>query len=333
MNCSFCQAENTPGATYCGSCGRPLAAVASKPTISPLGAPPAYIPPRPAAPIATPLQPAAPPGGMLGSGQPPRPGHSAFPPQSSPGIAAPALPPASLPPSPHAPPGGMGVPAVSGVPGALPIPKRRSPVASWIALALAAVVVVSALGGSTYLYLRHQQDLQTGHWISTDTNTSSAIPDGSFGFKTLGGQVIYTPPSNPPVQVTWQRYSNVQDGYSMDSPSNWQEVNTPSQGHAQWQICPPDTDVNAQQPGPPPCVNYGWERHLAIPSASDPAAETNRLVMVDGIAGSVYTEAGMGASISAIFPLKSGDVYLTADADSDAAMYAFTHMLGSIHFP
>lgn len=215
--------------------------------------------------------------------------------------------------------------------------KRRSSGARRALLAAVAVVIVlAAAGGGLTLYLRQQHSLRTGHWTAlvrgVPGQSRPTPPAGAFQFTSLGGYVDYAPPRVAPIATSWTAYRNAQDGYTVDTASNWQASNTPLDGHAEWLLCPPGTDVSAQEPGPPPCVSYGWVAQHQMPDPADPSVGMEESITRDGVQGTLYTEAGMGASITAVFPHAGGFVYLTADGDADAAMYAFQHMLASLRF-
>jgi hypothetical protein len=211
----------------------------------------------------------------------------------------------------------------------------------WLAVA-AAVLIVLLVGTSAYL-IWHQRgghrstgpapSPASGGWTAASTGGLGQITSlGAFQFISLGGPVLYVPPRAAPIPITWQTYQNDRDGYRLDSAVNWLTVNQPVAGHADWLVCPPGTDLQTPSPGPPPCVNFGWVSQFALPSATDSTVGERTAVTRDGVTGTLFTQTALGASITVVFPTHGGDLVLTADADTDAVMYAFQHMLASIQF-
>jgi hypothetical protein len=79
-------------------------------------------------------------------------------------------------------------------------------------------------------------------------------------------------------------------------------------------------------------VSYGWVGDYQPPPTSDSSVADMRKMTISGVSGYQFTQAALGANVTAYFPYHNGAFVLTANADSDAAMYAFKHMLTSLTF-
>lgn len=157
-------------------------------------------------------------------------------------------------------------------------------------------------------------------------------PAGSYIFASINGATVYQPPVRAPVPTTWRSAQDTTAGYSLDVPANWTSPATvPSTfalpGGATF--CPPNTSLDTAQPGLPPCVSYGNITYYAPPT-TDTSMSPISQVNVHGGMASVFTRSALGALVVAYIHDRSGDFVLIANADSDAAMYAFQHMLTSL---
>ena len=66
------------------------------------------------------------------------------------------------------------------------------------------------------------------------------------------------------------------------------------------------------------------------PPTADTSMSSLAQVPVHGGTATVFTRSALGALVIAYVPDRSGDFILIADADSDAAMYVFQHMLTTL---
>lgn len=159
------------------------------------------------------------------------------------------------------------------------------------------------------------------------------IPSGAYGFKDLGGNlIVYYPPTDAPVPVTWQTYRDAQHGYHLEIPGNWtQMTQSPTLSGARM-VCPPGADTQLDGPGAPACVNYGWVPTFTLPSPTDPTVTGLRTISAGAVSGYLFSESTIGSVVTAVFPKEGGDVVISAFANSDALLYAFQHMVATLTF-
>jgi hypothetical protein len=162
---------------------------------------------------------------------------------------------------------------------------------------------------------------------SPDSNPTS-VPSSSPQIVFIGpsGQAQpYTPPSTPPVEITWARYTNQLEHYAIDYPSNWQIVKTQYRGHEAVFIYGPGTnpsDPNIQY------ISYGWSTYFYPPEASYVGSFT-----LDGVKGTIYTNGSMGSSfIAGIFNYANGFLVLNNNISDETFTYIFNHMILSLDF-
>lgn len=228
--------------------------------------------------------------------------------------------------------------ATSAPPAPLPSPAPRSSrrLRRVVTLGLLGVAVGALIAGGIFYYLQRQQDRQTGHWRQAPAvagQPSPTAPAGSFLFTGINGNVVYTPPVDAPDSITWKTDHNTQDGYRIAIPANWVGGLAASGAPEGLRIyCPPGTSSDPAGPGLPPCVSYGWLPDYQPPLASDSSVADVRTLTISGVNGHQFTQAALGAGVTAYFPDNNGTFVLTANADSDAAMYAYQHMLSSLTF-
>lgn len=138
-----------------------------------------------------------------------------------------------------------------------------------------------------------------------------------------GQQQIYTPPSTPPVEVTWTRYANIQDHYSIEYPSNWQIITEEKGGHEQVIIYMPGADPddpNAQY------IKFGMSNSFTPPQASYSGP-----FVLYGVHGTLYTNGSAGTSyIAAALKYTNGYLVLNNSISETILLYVFNHMLYSI---
>ena len=205
----------------------------------------------------------------------------------------------------------------------------------FILLIVVCVALVTSIGIGTYL-INHSQSSPNTQWVrlppSTPGQPTPTAPPGGYLFKdAAGGFVVYHVPITPPSPITWMTYRNQQDGYTIDYPSNWVEVKSPSNGHDGFVFYPPGTDPHENVPSGPKGIGLGWtDTHMPVPT--DPTVADSKSITIDGVHGQLYTQAGLGATITVIFPYKGGSFTLIADANSDTLIYVFQHMLDSLRF-
>jgi hypothetical protein len=140
-----------------------------------------------------------------------------------------------------------------------------------------------------------------------------------------GKAQTYIPPSDPPVQITWARYTNNLEHYAIDYPSNWQIVTTQYRGHEAIFIYEPDADRSDPDVQ---YISYGWSSYFYPPSASYTGSFTQ-----DGIPGTIYTNGSIGSSfIAGVFQYYNGFLVLNNNVSDEIFAYIFSHMILSLDF-
>src|SRR5262249_48921434 len=113
-----------------------------------------------------------------------------------------------------------------------------------IILSLIAILVLGGLATGIFLFLQHEQDLRTGHWVAVATSApgepTPTVPPGAFAFKDAGGNlIIYYPPADAPIAVTWQTYRDPTHGYRLELPGNWTQRDQSPILPGTRMLCPP----------------------------------------------------------------------------------------------
>jgi hypothetical protein len=228
-------------------------------------------------------------------------------------------------------------PAIQAIPAALASPRASATKTRRVVLAvIAAVGLLAGAAGGGYLYQANQNDLRSGHWVVASPPAAGrpepTPPPGAFVFKDPGGTpIFYFPPQEPPVSITWQPYHDSSGGFTLQIPGNWASVSPSpalSGGHM---VCPPGADRQADAPGAPSCVSFGWVATYAQPPATDPTVADRRNLTVDGVPGYLYTQSALGTVITVVFPASNHTFVMTTFGTSDALMFAFQHMLATLH--
>lgn len=212
-------------------------------------------------------------------------------------------------------------------------PHRRNRFFALALVTVALLIVATAIGG--VFIIQRQARQRTGQWRQVHLSSGQAVPTappGAYVFVSISEASIYRPPVRPPISTTWRPAQDASAGYSLDVPDNWTSPATmPSTfalpGGATF--CPPNGSLDTTQPGLPPCVSYGNMPSFTPPTTDASMSPISR-VNVRGGTASVYTRSALGALVVAYVHDRTGDFVLIANADSDAAMYAFQHMLTSL---
>ncbi len=138
-----------------------------------------------------------------------------------------------------------------------------------------------------------------------------------------GQQQIYTPPATPPVEVTWTRYTNVQDHYTIEYPANWQIITEDNEGQERVFIYMPGADPddpNTQY------IKFGMSTSFTPPQANYSGSFT-----LHGVQGTVYTNGVLGTSyIAAALKYTNGFLVLNNNISEEIFLYIFNYMLYSI---
>ncbi|HWY79800.1 MAG TPA: hypothetical protein VNW29_05590 [Candidatus Sulfotelmatobacter sp.] len=183
---------------------------------------------------------------------------------------------------------------------------------------------ISQLGGNTGGSSGNSSSLTTNTFNPNVTNFQIVFlgPDGQLQ--------IYIPPTTPPIQITWTRYTNIIDHYSVDYPSNWQLKTQDTNGHSGISLYLPT--ANIQDPNQQ-YVGFGWSSYNLFP-ANDPSSQSYATqAMVTGVSGTLYTHGTIGSSyIIAILPYNGGYFGIGSTASDPTFAYVYLHMLQSLTF-
>ncbi len=140
-----------------------------------------------------------------------------------------------------------------------------------------------------------------------------------------GQAQTYTPPSTPPVEIIWARYTNDLEHYAIDYPSNWQIVKTTYRGHDAIFIYSPGadpSDPNVQY------ISYGWSSYFYPPTANYVGS-----FIQDGVQGTIYTNGVIGSSyIAGVFQYFNGFLVLNNNISDATFAYIFNQMITSLDF-
>jgi len=150
-------------------------------------------------------------------------------------------------------------------------------------------------------------------------------------FKTPdGGTDVYTPPSTPPVDVTWSRYVNAADRYSIDYPPTWQLVKTAYNGHEGISLYQPGSDPNDPNVQ---YIGFGLASYYLLPAGDNQQNTYSYPVTISGINGTMYTQGVLGTgSIALVAQTAQGYFGMGSNISSPAFIYVYNHMLQSLNF-
>ncbi len=130
------------------------------------------------------------------------------------------------------------------------------------------------------------------------------------------------PPTLPPFPFMWQAYTDYQNGYTVDTPSNWTDKSTAAGGIRQHIF----TLEDSATPSATASLSFMWQ---PVDPYATQSSYLKQAVHVHGQSGTVYTK---GVSfIAAIIPHGTGFLFLEASR-VDTSFYAFEHMLESLQF-
>lgn len=160
--------------------------------------------------------------------------------------------------------------------------------------------------------------------VGNPTSVPSSGPQIVF-IGSDGQPETYTPPSTPPVEIIWARYTNQLEHYAIDYPSNWQIVTTQYRGHDAIFIYAPGADLNDSNVQ---YISYGWSTYFYPPQASYVGSFT-----IDGVPGTIYTNGSLGSSfIAGVFNYANGFLVLNNNVSDEVFAYVFNHMILSLDF-
>ncbi len=198
------------------------------------------------------------------------------------------------------------------------------------------LLLLLLVSGGLWIYLRNgiqKSPSVSTNWVHVPPGANPTPPSDGYLFKdATGGYVVYHLPATPPAPITWNTYNDQQDGYALDVPSNWEQVETAVGGHPGFAYYPPGTDLNENVPGGAKGIGFRWTTAYQPPSSTDPSITEMQSITINGITGELYTQSSLGNSIIASFPLHGGNFVISVDADSDLLIYVFHHMLESLKF-
>ena len=161
--------------------------------------------------------------------------------------------------------------------------------------------------------------------INNTTSNNPSSPPKIVFIGPDGTQQTYTPPTNPPTQITWARYTNSLEKYAIDYPSNWQIVTTQYRGHEAIFIYAPGADPNDPNVQ---YISYGWSSYFYPPDAN----YTGSFVQ-DGTSGTIYTNGALESSfIAGEFQYFNGFLVLNNNISDEVFAYIFNHMILSLDF-
>jgi len=145
-----------------------------------------------------------------------------------------------------------------------------------------------------------------------------------------GGTQEYYPPTTPPVSVTWGRYVNADDRFSIDYPSNWQVVKTQYNGHEGISLYLPGTDPtdpNAQY------IGFGTASYYLLPAVNSLESTYTYGITVGSTNGTMYTQGVLGnGSVAAVFSYEQGSFGLGSNVSDPDFIYVYNYMLQSLTF-
>lgn len=160
--------------------------------------------------------------------------------------------------------------------------------------------------------------------IAVPTPTPVTIID--IVFEDEGGNFdTYVPPTEPPIDTGWLRFTNYQDNFSIEIPSDWKIVKSIYNGHESVTLYNPADDGKFDKPS----ISFvGWpENYLRS------AAKYTGSIILNDVRGTLYTSGFLGpSSIAAVFTLPNGFFAIGSSISDPIFIYVFDHMLRSIDF-
>lgn len=140
-----------------------------------------------------------------------------------------------------------------------------------------------------------------------------------------GGYFTYVPPDVPPIDVTWVKYINYQDHYSIEYPVDWLVVKSSYNGHEGITLYMPGDQGNIDKPS---IAFVGWNANYLTSTAK----YTGQIIL-NGTPGTIYTNGPLGpSSIAAVFQYPNGYFALGSSTSGSIFIYVFDHMLRSLEF-
>jgi len=180
-------------------------------------------------------------------------------------------------------------------------------------------------GGSTQNTTGSSQTLQ-----SSGVSPTPATPIQIIFKAPGGGTQVYIPPVTPPVDITWGRYVNAADRYSIDYPTNWQVVKTEYNGHEGVSIYLPGTnpgDPNVQY------IGFGLATYYLLPGQNSQQSTYSYPISVGSTNGTMDTQGVLGnGSMAAVFSYEQGSFGLGSNVSDPDFIYVYNYMLQSLTF-
>lgn len=145
-----------------------------------------------------------------------------------------------------------------------------------------------------------------------------------------GGTQEYYPPTTPPVDITWGRYVNADDRFSIDYPTNWQVEKTEYNGHEGISLYLPGTDPsnpNAQY------IGFGMASYYLLPAVNSLESTYTYGIVIGSTNGTMYTQGVLGSgSVAAVFSYEQGSFGLGSNVSDPDFIYVYNYMLQSLTF-
>lgn len=169
----------------------------------------------------------------------------------------------------------------------------------------------------------------TSQQAANNSNTSET--NIQIVFQSSDGQLeTYVPPSTPPIEVTWLKYVNEQDHFTIDYPANFQIVKQQTNGHESVSIFQPNADINDPNQV---YISFGLSIYKLYPENGIKTDYVATPIKVTNISGTVYTHGPIGNSyIISIFPYLGGHFGLASATSGTELNYIYNHMLSSLVF-
>jgi hypothetical protein len=145
-----------------------------------------------------------------------------------------------------------------------------------------------------------------------------------------GSTFTYIPPGTPPDDVRWARYTNENDKYAINYPFNWQFVYSFNNGHEGVALYPPGVDLNDSNS---PFIGFGVSDAFHLPAVGNSTGAYVTPIVVDGIAGDLYTNGSLGNSyVASVLPDSGRYFGLGSKISSTTFIYVYYYMLHSLTF-
>lgn len=150
-------------------------------------------------------------------------------------------------------------------------------------------------------------------------------------FQSPDGQTeTYVPPSTPPIEVTWLKYINEQDHFTIDYPANFQIVKQQINSHESVSLYQPNADISDPNQA---YISFGLSIYKLYPENGIKTDYIATPIKVTNIPGTVYTHGPIGISyIISIFPYLGGHFGLASATSGTELNYIYNHMLNSLVF-